>query len=147
MQKIIPPFLLLISAFVMILLHLIVPYQVVIFRPFNYLGITLIISGLVIARTISRSFSKVDTEIHTFKKPRQLVTNGLFKYSRNPIYLSFVVILIGLNILLGSITPWGVVLIFVLVTNYWYIPVEEKNMQEEFGQEYADYKRKVRRWI
>jgi protein-S-isoprenylcysteine O-methyltransferase Ste14 len=102
---------------------------------------------LVIARTISRSFSKVDTEIHTFKKPRQLVTNGLFKYSRNPIYLSFVVILIGLNILLGSITPWGVVLIFVLVTNYWYIPVEEKNMQEEFGQEYADYKRKVRRWI
>jgi protein-S-isoprenylcysteine O-methyltransferase Ste14 len=147
MQKIIPPFLLLISALVMTILHSIVPYQVVIFTPFNYLGIALIILGLTIAKKVGNSFSKIDTEIHTFKKPRQLVTAGLFQYSRNPIYLGFVIALIGLNIVLGSLTPFIIVLIFIFLTNYWYIPFEEKNMNKQFGQDYENYKKRVRRWI
>jgi len=147
MQKIIPPFLLLISTLLMILLHFIVPFQIVVHNPFNFFGLFLIILGLVTARKVSKTFSKIDTEIHTFKKPRQIVTNGLFQYSRNPIYLGFVIVLIGLNIVLGSLTPFIVVLIFVFVTDYWYIPFEEKNMQEQFGQDYRNYKKKVRRWI
>lgn len=147
MQRIIPPILLLISSFLMILLHFIVPFQIVVHNPFNYLGIILMILGLTIAKKVSVTFSKVDTEIHTFKKPRQIVTNGLFQYSRNPIYLGFVIALIGLNIVLGSFTPLIVVLIFIFLTNHWYISCEEKNMKEEFGQEYENYKKKVRRWI
>lgn len=147
MQKIIPPFLLLISALVMTILHFIVPYQVAIFTPINYLGIFLIILGLTIAKKVGTTFSKIDTEIHTFKKPRQLVTSGLFQYSRNPIYLGFVIALIGLNIVLGSLTPFIVVLIFIFLTNFWYIPFEEKNMHKQFGQDYENYKKNVRRWI
>lgn len=147
MQRIIPPILLLISSFLMILLHFIVPFQIVVHYPFNYWGIILMILGLTIAKKVSVTFSKIDTEIHTFKKPRQIVTNGLFQYSRNPIYLGFVIALIGLNIVLGSFTPLIVVLIFIFLTNHWYISCEEKNMKEEFGQEYENYKKKVRRWI
>lgn len=147
MQRIIPPILLLISSFLMILLHFIVPFQIVVHYPFNYWGIILMILGLTIAKKVSVTFSKIDTEIHTFKKPRQIVTNGLFQYSRNPIYLGFVIALIGLNIVLGSFTPLIVVLIFIFLTNHWYISCEEKNMKEEFGQEYENYKKRVRRWI
>ena len=147
MQKLIPPFLLVIFALIMTLIHFIVPYKIVFFSPFNYVGILFIILGLTIARKINSNFSKVDTEIHTFKKPRKLLTNGLFRYSRNPIYVGFILILIGLNILLGSVTSFLVVLVFIFVTNYWYIRIEEKNMQEQFGQEYTNYKKKVRRWI
>jgi protein-S-isoprenylcysteine O-methyltransferase Ste14 len=147
MQKIIPPFLLIISALVMTLLHFTIPYKIVIPLPFNFFGIVLIISGLTIAKKVSSSFSEIDTEIHTFKKPKQMVTIGLFKYSRNPIYLGFVTVLIGLNLILASLTPLIVVLLFIFITNYWYIPFEEKNMQKQFGQDYEDYKKKVRRWI
>lgn len=147
MQKLIPPFLLVISALVMTLIHFIVPYKNVFFSPFSYVGILLIILGLAIARKINADFSKVNTEIHTFKKPRKLLKNGLFQYSRNPIYVGFILILIGLNILLGSVTPFLIVLVFIFVTNHWYIPFEEENMQEQFGQEYTNYKKKVRRWI
>jgi protein-S-isoprenylcysteine O-methyltransferase Ste14 len=147
MQKLLPPFLLLISISVMTALHFVVPYQSVIYPPFNYLGIALIISGLIITIKVGRTFSKVGTEINTFKKPRQLVTSGLFQYSRNPIYVGYVISLIGVNIILGSLTPIIVVLLFIFITDYWYIPFEERNMQNQFGQAYEDYKKKVRRWM
>ena len=147
MQKLIPPFLLLISALIMVILHFTVPYQILISSPYNYFGIILIILGLAVAQKVRHDFAKIDTEIHTFKIPRQIVTNGLFKYSRNPIYLGFVAILIGLNIVLGSFTPFIIVLSFIFITDYWYIPFEEKNRKNQFGQEYEKYMKKVRRWI
>ncbi len=147
MQKLIPPFVVIISILAMVLIHFIAPFQIVVQNPFNFLGVILIISGLTITKKVRKMFSKIDTEIHTFKKPSQFVTYGLFQYSRNPIYLGFVIVLIGVNITLGSLTPFVFVLIFIFVTNYWYIPFEEKNMQIQFGKDYENYKKKVRRWI
>lgn len=147
MQKLIPPFFLFISVLVMVFIHFIFPMQIIILTPYNYLGIILIISGLTIAKKTEQHFSKIDTEIHTFKKPKKLVTDGFFQYSRNPIYIGFVMILLGSNIVLGSLTPFVLIVIFIFVTNCWYIPFEEKKMQEQFGQEYENYKKEVRRWI
>lgn len=147
MQKLIPPFLLFISVLVMVFIHFIFPMQIIILPPYNYLGIILIISGLIIAKKTEQHFSKINTEIHTFKKPKKLVTDGFFQYSRNPIYIGFVMILLGLNIVLGSLTPFVIIVIFIIVTNCWYIPFEEKKMQEQFGHEYENYKKEVRRWI
>jgi protein-S-isoprenylcysteine O-methyltransferase Ste14 len=89
----------------------------------------------------------MSTEIHTFKKPRQLVTHGLFRHSRNPIYVGFVCILWGLSMLLGSLSTFIVVLAFVIITDRWYIPFEEKNMEEVFDKAYKQYKKEVRRWL
>lgn len=147
MQKIIPPYFLVICIVLMFVFHYALPYKGIVPNPYNFLGIVLIIIGLLMARNIRKTFSKVDTEIHTFKKPRQIVVSGLFRYSRNPIYLSFVFVLIGLNIILGTVTPFVMVMIFILVTHYWYIPFEEKNMLEQFGADYETYRKNVRRWI
>jgi protein-S-isoprenylcysteine O-methyltransferase Ste14 len=116
-------------------------------NPINYAGITLIIAGIFIAIIVRKGFEKIDTEIHTFKNPRKLVTNGLFKFSRNPIYLGFTISLIGVWILLGTILPIIGLLLFIIVINNYYIPYEEQIMKKVFGNEYEKYKSKVRRWL
>lgn len=120
---------------------------IVINYPFNLLGIIFIVLGLGITIKISRKFSAVDTEIHTFKTPRKLVINGLFKYSRNPIYTGFLIALIGVSILLGNLSSIIGVLLFFFAANFWYIPFEENQLEKEFGKQYSEYKNSVRRWI
>lgn len=116
-------------------------------KPYNYIGIVLILMGLLITINVRRQFNKIDTEIHTFKKPRRLVTSGLFKISRNPIYLGFAISLIGVWILLGTILPIFGCLLFIVITNSWYIPFEERAMTQLFGSAYENYKLDVRRWL
>lgn len=147
MKRIIPPVLFLLCIALMIGIRTLVVVQNVISPPFNYAGIALILLGIAVTVKVRKRFSRADTEIHTFKKPRKLVMNGLFRISRNPIYLGFTVSLIGVWVLLGTLLPIVGCLIFVLVTNYQYIPYEEKTMEQVFGDEYKVYRSKVRRWI
>ena len=147
MKKVIPPVLFLICIAFMVGIRNVVLIQKIIPEPYNYIGIALILIGLIITVNVRRQLDKVDTEIHTFKKPRRLVTNGLFKISRNPIYLGFTISLVGVWILLGTILPILGCLLFILITNYWYIPFEERTMEKIFGSEYIKYKLKVRRWL
>jgi len=147
MKKLIPPYLLFVSILLIIILHLLLPVLFIVTRPWNYAGVVLIILGLIIAKIVSKSFDKAKTEIHTFKTPKQMVTSGLFQYSRNPIYLGFTIVLIGLNVLLGSLTPFLILILFVVITDQWYIPFEEKNMEDQFGDQYRHYRKQVRRWV
>lgn len=116
-------------------------------KPYNYFGVVLLLFGIVMTVIVRKGFEKIGTEIHTFKNPRKLVTHGLFKLSRNPIYLGFALSLFGVWILLGTILPMVGCLLFIIVTNSYYIPFEERIMEHTFGNEYKKYKEKVRRWI
>lgn len=147
MQKMIPPFLFLVSILTMVGLSYLLPLQILLTAPLTYLGILFLLIGLGMTVSVRRLFDQTNTEIHTFKRPRKLVTKGLFKYSRNPIYLGFSIALTGVGLLLGTLSPLFVVPFFVLITNYWYIPYEERMMEENFGVDYISYKQKVRRWI
>lgn len=147
MKKLIPPFLFLICILFMVTIRNLIVIKAIIPTPINYAGIALIIIGILITLRVRKGFEKIDTEIHTFKIPRKLVTNGLFKFSRNPIYIGFTISLIGVWILLGTALPIIGVLIFIVVTNNYYIPYEEQVMEKVFGNEYREYKSKVRRWI
>jgi len=147
MKKLIPPVLFILCVLLIVGLKYLTPEQTLLKPPVTYAGIILIITGLAITIQIRKLFDKVNTEIHTFKKPRQLVQNGLFKFSRNPIYLGFTISLIGVWLLTGNLVALSGVLIFFLISNLWYIPYEEKIMEKEFGKEYKIYKSKVRRWI
>lgn len=111
------------------------------------LGLALIFLGVSITLIIVYTFIKVETNLHVFKDPDKLVTTGLFALTRNPIYLGFVMILIGAAILFNSYSTLIGPLIFFLVANFWYIPYEEQAAFNQFGQAYTDYRKKVRRWI
>ena len=97
-------------------------------------------------RNIQRKFKQIATEINTFKQPNHLVDDGLFRYSRNPIYLGFTLSLFGLALLTANLAAFDVVFFF-LVVHFWYIPFEERIMEKEFGSDYINYKKQVRRWL
>jgi protein-S-isoprenylcysteine O-methyltransferase Ste14 len=111
------------------------------------MGIVPLVLGLVINISADRQFAQVGTNVKTFDDPDRLVTDGWFRYSRNPMYLGFVLILAGVWMLLGSASPLLGVLIFAVIADRWYIPYEEQKMAGKFGQAYEDYKRQVRQWI
>lgn len=147
MKVVIPPVLFVLCTLLIVASKFLSPGHVVLSPPFSYMGFILIIMGLVVAIRIKKLFDKVDTEIHTFKIPRQLVKDGLFRFSRNPIYLGFTTSLVGIWLLIGNFIGLTGVIVFFLISNFWYIPYEEKAMEKEFGDEYRLYKSKVRRWI
>jgi len=147
MKTVIPPILFLLCILIIIGLRFLMPEQTFIKPPVTYSGVILIIAGFSITGRIRKSFDSVNTEIHTFKKPKKLVTDGLFKVSRNPIYLGFTISLIGVWLLAGNLVGLIGVLVFFLAANFWYIPYEEKVMEREFGDEYTVYKSRVRRWL
>ncbi len=92
-------------------------------------------------------FKQQQTEINTFKQPKKLVTTGLFRYSRNPIYLGFSIALFGVAIVLGNFIAFDGFFAFIIAANLWYIPFEENEMEKQFGQDYLAYKKKVGRWL
>lgn len=80
------------------------------------------------------------------------VSNGLlvlgpFRFSRNPIYLSGVMVSLGTAISLGSLITFPFPAIVFLALDNLYIPVEENRLEQRFGQDYLDYIRSVSRWI
>lgn len=147
MKKIIPPYLFLFCVVIMVAIRNLVVIKEIIPKPLNYIGIALLVLGIIMTIIVRKGFEKIDTEIQTFKSPRKLVTNGLFKISRNPIYLGFAISLFGVWVLLGTTLPIIGCLFFLIITNNYYIPFEEQMMESVFGHEYEKYKTKVRRWI
>jgi protein-S-isoprenylcysteine O-methyltransferase Ste14 len=95
----------------------------------------------------SNYFEKKKTTVMTFDIPKVLVTDGLYKYSRNPMYLGFALSVIGTWLLLGTLSSIFIVLFFLLIMDRYYIRYEEAILQGAFGNEYSKYKRRVRRWI
>lgn len=85
-----------------------------------------------------------------FRRAREkggLVTLGVYRFSRNPIALGFVLMLIGLTLNVGSV--WGLLLAPALMVsfNMFVIQPEEKILASRFGKEYEAYKSRVRRWL
>lgn len=92
-------------------------------------------------------FRHRDAEIHTFHAPRSLVTDGPFRFSRNPMYLGFLLLLLAaaffVNTWCALLAPFA----FLIASLFWYIPREERALRTAFGQAYDDYAWRTRRWI
>lgn len=142
-----PPVVMLFTIVIMILLNHYMPLLRFWETHACWIGLPMIVLGLVTVQWHKRLFKKIGTNIYTFEDPDVFTTAGLFRFSRNPMYLGFLIILTGVGIVLGSATPFLAILGFGLLTNYWYIPFEERAMLRKFGDEYLSYKSKVRRWL
>ncbi|WP_027086690.1 methyltransferase family protein [Cohnella panacarvi] len=147
-SKLLPPRLFLLSILFMVVLDLIVP--IIDFVPFPVnlaVGLPLLVAGIGGSWLGSAMFAKVRTNIHPFGEPQAMVTGGLFRISRNPMYLGFLVALIGVWLMLGSWSPLLVVVLFFMVIDTRFISYEESRMKEVFGQAYEQYTRRTRRWL
>ena len=106
------------------------------------LGMGIAVAGVV-------SFIKARTTVNPLKPgaASSLVTTGLYRLSRNPMYLGDVVILIGWAVFLSNAVSFLLVSVFVLYINRFQIGPEEKALAGLFGAGYAVYQSRVRRWL
>jgi protein-S-isoprenylcysteine O-methyltransferase Ste14 len=146
-QKVVPPVWFFLSIILTIGLHLWLPVRQLFFPPITYLGIGAILVGIVMALSCAYLFRQKNTTIKHFQESSYLVREGLFNYSRNPIYLGMIITLIGVWIVEGSLTPLFVIPIFSWLIQEMFIKQEEKKLEEKFGEEYKEYKATVRRWV
>ena len=108
-------------------------------------GAVLIVAGLGIGTQASRAFKRAGTPVVPFERSTALVTDGLFRYTRNPMYLGMVLVLVGVALLLGSLGAWLPIPAFVAIIHVNFIAGEERFLAELFGDEYLAYKRTTRR--
>lgn len=146
-QKALPPVWFLLSIVLMIGLNLWLPVKQLFFPPITYLGIVAIAIGIVTVLFCAYLFRQKNTAIKPFQESSYLVKEGIFNYSRNPIYLGMIAILIGLWAFLGSLTPVFIIPVFAWLIQEMFIKQEEQMLDDKFGEEYREYKATVRRWI
>lgn len=91
--------------------------------------------------------SKTTIDPVTPSKVSKLVTGGLYKYSRNPMYLALLLILLGWCLWLGNAFNLILAALFVKYMNVFQIIPEEEILIQIFGKEYRQYCTKVRRWF
>ncbi len=130
-----------------IVMHFILPIMRIIHPPFTYLGLILILTGVILNVWATRTMKYGNTTIEYDEAPKKLIEDGPFKISRNPIYLSGVILSLGIAILLGSAITFIFPIMLAAILNYLYIPAEEMRLEKYFGQEYLNYKKQVRRWL
>jgi len=115
--------------------------------PFNFLGVAVIAAGIVLNLRSDRQLKVAKTTVKPDERPSVLVIGGSFRLTRNPMYLGMALILAGAAITMGSLIAVVCAALFVVVVDRWFIRNEERNASEAFGRAYAEYRRKVRRWL
>ena len=111
------------------------------------LSIALILLGVGLICYCALQFKRAQTCIEPWRPTSCIITRGPYRYSRNPIYLGFVIT--GVGIALAFNTWWILlsVLAFVLIANKAVIEREEAYLERKFGESYSNYQRETRRWL
>ena len=112
-------------------------------------GSFMIIIGSIIILSAITLFKKYQTDITPLKPSNatKLITGGIYKFSRNPIYLGLLLVLFGISIILNPIGGLFLIPLFILYLNIFQIIPEENAMVDLFKGEFLEYKANVRRWI
>jgi len=146
-KNVMPTTYLLLSILAMIALHLLIPVHMVVPASWNLLGLLPLALGVAINLMADQAFHRAKTTVKPLDQPTVLIRDGVFRFSRNPMYLGFVLILLGLAILLRSLTPFFIIPIFAVWMDRLFIPAEEANLKRAFGQTWLEYSARVRRWL
>lgn len=145
--RVFPPQILLVALVVQAAVHFVLPLAYWIAVPWNWLGAVPALAGIGIVLHSANLFSEAKTTILPGQESSVLVTSGFFRFTRNPMYLGMVLLLTGAAFLFGSAAPWLIVIAFAAWIDRAFIRREEMLMLERFGETYAAYCARVRRWF
>lgn len=134
--------------YIFIKLNQIIGFQIYILGPFRFIGIFFIFAGLIISTIASFTFLRFGEGTPAITEPpKKLVIKGLYKRTRNPIYLAHILISLGLFIFLGYLSLLIYTGLIVICLNLYLINVEEPLLKKRFGEDYIKYTQKIPRWL
>ena len=130
-----------------LLVHWLYPVQVLP-TPFA-VGISILLFAVSgpLAITAVRAFSRAKTTYFFSEPASAIVTDGPYRFSRNPGYVSLTLLYLGIGFLVNSLWVLIMVLPAVTVIHYGVVKQEERYLEANFGDEYGEYKTSVRRWV
>ena len=136
------------AAFIIgLLLHLRFPLHILPTTLARGIGVVCVLVSLPLAPATFRVLSRAHTPVDPLKPTTALVTEGPFRYSRNPIYVALTLLYVGVALL---VNVWWILLLVVpavLVIRYGVIAREEAYLTRKFGDAYRQYMTQVRRWL
>jgi protein-S-isoprenylcysteine O-methyltransferase Ste14 len=142
-----PPTYLFTAIVAMVLLHFLFPGLEVASYPWRLLGCAPLLVGIILNLMSDKAFKQNHTTVKPFEESTNLITTGVFRFSRHPMYLGMVLILVGIAFLLGSLLPFLVITAFVVLMDVIFIRTEERMLADKFGDTWKKYQENVRRWI
>ena len=110
-------------------------------------GGLIILVGLVLLVMANGLFVRAGTNVIPFREVSSLVTRGIYRYTRNPMYLGMALVLLGCAVTVGAASALAVPVLFMVIIELRFIRPEEHMLQGLFPQEYPAYCTRVRRWI
>lgn len=146
-NKILPTTYFFIGVCSILIFHFIIPVIQIIYMPWKLSGLVLIIVGIYLNLSADNNFKRNSTTVKPFQESNALIVNGVFKFTRNPMYLGMTLILLGESILLGTLSTFIIPVLFLLIMQYRFIKTEESMLKETFGEEYIKYQQCTRRWM
>ncbi|MGO8952940.1 MAG: methyltransferase family protein [Rhodomicrobium sp.] len=147
MTKILPPTYFFASIALALAAHFLFPIATIIPDGWSLAGLLPIAAGIALNVVADGQFKHWGTEVKPFKRSSALVTDGVFRWSRNPMYLGMVLIVAGVALLEGTLSPWIAPVALAVLLDRVFIVREERTLEETFGAAFQQYKRRVRRWL
>ena len=146
-RRVLPPVYFLVALLLMVGLHVVFPVRQVIHFPYRYGGLVFVLGGILLVLWAVRLFGQAGTPIKPFQEASALVVRGPYRLTRNPMYVGMVAVLVGIAVVLGSLSPVIIIPLFVALMDLRFIRSEEAALERTFGARYGDYKARVRRWL
>ena len=147
--KVPPPVLMLLFAVTMWLLSMSAP-SLTLALPWR-IPVALILwsAGIAIALAALFEFLRAKTTVNPLspEAASAIVTSGIYRYSRNPMYVGLLLALLGWSVWLSHLLPFALLPFFILYINRFQIEPEERALSAKFGGLFRDYRHSVRRWL
>jgi protein-S-isoprenylcysteine O-methyltransferase Ste14 len=146
-RRIMPTTYLLMAILLAAALHLILPIRTVFPPEWNLTGLAPLFFGIWINLAADQALKRAKTTVKPSEPSSALVENGVYSLSRNPMYLGFVAILLGLCMLLRTLSPYLIAIAFAVWLDLVFIRAEEEKHLTDFGEAWMRYRSRVRRWL
>ncbi len=144
---ILPPYLFGGALAISLLFHLMIPWQVLDDNTSLAFGLIFLGSGMALLFMAFKGFKAANTPIPPNKPAQHLVQDGIYNYSRNPMYIGLFLIYSGIGLLFGIGWIWVFMPPLGVYIRFLVIPREEAYLERRFGDAYLSYCRRVGRWF
>jgi protein-S-isoprenylcysteine O-methyltransferase Ste14 len=117
-------------------------------HPWRYgIGGVLVVLGVLLMIAGVTRFNRAGTNVPTYRPTTALVTDGPYRYSRNPLYISLFLLYAGIGVVADNLWILALGVLLFLIMRYGVVAREERYLERKFGKAYLDYKASVRRWL